>query len=156
MKLQIPAQKNLSLVMEILCTVFQILGTLLVLTLPWTLNYYLMFKNTYVLGDVYYSMLVLLFLSGVCAFAILGQAKKILHNINTKNPFTFDTANRIKYISFWCLPIAFAYLVAIYFIPSAFVILVGLTFLFLSACIFIIGQLFYQAVDYKQENDLTI
>ncbi|MDF2989225.1 MAG: hypothetical protein K0R50_4735 [Eubacterium sp.] len=156
MKLQIPGQKNLSHVMEILCTVFQILGTLMVVTLPWTLNYYLMFKNTYVLGDVYYSMLVLLFLSGVCAFAILGQAKKILHNINTKNPFTFDTANRIKYISFWCLPIAFAYMVAIYFIPSAFVLLVGLTFLFLAACIFIIAQLFYQAVNYKQENDLTI
>ncbi len=156
MKLQIPGQKNLSYVMEILCTVFQILGTLMVVTLPWTLNYYLMFKNTYVLGDVYYSMLVLLFLSGVCAFAILGQAKKVLHNINTKNPFTFDTANRIKYISFWCLPIAFAYMVAIYFIPSAFVLLVGLTFFFLSACIFIIAQLFYQAVNYKQENDLTI
>lgn len=156
MKLQIPGQKNLSYVMEILCTVFQILGTLMVITLPWTLNYYLVFKNTYVLGDVYYSMLVLLFLSGVCAFAILGQAKKVLHNINTKNPFTFDTANRIKYISFWCLPIAFAYMVAIYFIPSAFVLLVGLTFFFLSACIFIIAQLFYQAVNYKQENDLTI
>ncbi len=156
MKLQIPGQKNLSYVMEILCTVFQILGTLMVVTLPWTLNYYLMFKNTYVLGDVYYSMLVLLFLSGVCAFAILGQAKKVLHNINTKNPFTFDTANRIKYISFWCLPIAFAYMAAIYFIPSAFVLLVGLTFFFLSACIFIIAQLFYQAVNYKQENDLTI
>jgi len=101
-------------------------------------------------------MLMLLFCSGVCAFLILHQSKKILHSINTKNPFTMDTANRIKYISYWCLPIAFIYLVAIIFIPSAFVLLVGLTFLFLAACIFIIAELFYQAVNYKQENDLTI
>ncbi len=156
MKLQLPGQKNLSYIVEVMCTVFQVMGVILVGSLPWTLNNYLLFKNSYVSGNVYYSMLVLLLISGVCAFCILGQSKKILRNINKKDPFTLDTANRIKYISYWCLPIAFAYLVAIYFIPSAFVLLVGLTFLFLSACIFIIARLFYQAVSYKQENDLTI
>ncbi len=156
MKLQLPGQKNLSRIVEILCTVFQVMGVIIVLSLPWTLNNYLLFKNSYVSGNVYYSMLVLLVISGICAFCILSQAKKILRNINKKDPFTFDTANRMKYISYWCLPIAFAYVVAIYFIPSVFVILVGLTFFFLSACIFIIAQLFYQAVNYKQENDLTI
>ncbi len=156
MNLQILENKSLSQVMEHLCTIFQILGTLLVLSLPWTLNYYLVFKNSYASKNIYNSMMILLICSGICAFAILFQSKKILHSINTKNPFTFDTANRIKYISYWCLPIAFAYLIAIFFIPSAFVLLVGLTFLFLSACIFIIAKLFYQAVNYKQENDLTI
>ena len=156
MKLKLPGQKNLSQVVEILCTVFQVMGVILILSLPWTLNNYLLFKNSYVPKDVYYSMLVLLVISGICAFCILGQAKKILHNINKKDPFTFETANRIKYISYWCLPIAFAYIIAIYFIPSVFVILVGLTFLYLPVCIFIIAQLFYQAVRYKQENDLTI
>jgi len=156
MNLQILGQKGLSRIMEVLCTVFQVLGTILVFSLPWTINYYLLYKHSYVESDVYYSMLMLLFCSGVCAFLILHQSKKILHSINTKNPFTMDTANRIKYISYWCLPIAFIYLVAIIFIPSAFVLLVGLTFLFLAACIFIIAELFYQAVNYKQENDLTI
>lgn len=147
---------KLSRFMEIMCSVFQVLGSLIILSLPWTVNYYLHFMNNYVPKDMYYSMLVLLFISGICAFCILGQAKRILHNINQKNPFTPDTANRIKNISYWCLPIAFAYLIAIFFLPSALLILVGLTFLFLSACIFIIAQLFYQAVNYKQENDLTI
>ncbi len=156
MNLQVLGQKSLSHVMEILCTFFQVVGTILVISLPWTINYYLLYKHSFVESDVYYSMIILLFCSGVCAFSILHQAKKVLHSINTKNPFTFDTANRIKYISYWCLPIAFIYLVAIFFIPSAFVLLVGLTFLFLAACIFIIAELFYQAVNYKQENDLTI
>lgn len=156
MKLQILGKKGLSHFMEIMCTVFQILGVILIFSLPWTLNFYLFYKHSYVYSDIYNSMMILLFCSGVCAFAILGQAKKILHNINAKNPFTIDTANRIKYISYWCLPIAFVYFIAILFIPSAFVLLVGLTFLFLAACIFIIAELFYQAVIYKQENDLTI
>ncbi len=156
MKPKLPVQKNLSNIMEVLCSVFQIMGVLLVASLPWSLNNYLLFKNSYVPKNVYVSMLVLLIISSICAFCILGQAKKVLRNINNKNPFTYDTANRIKYISYWCLPIAAAYIVAIYFIPSAFVILVGLTFLFLSACILIIARLFYQAVSYKEENDLTI
>lgn len=156
MDFQILGHKGLSRIMEVSCTVFQVLGTILVLSLPWTINYYLLYKHSVVEEHIYYSMIILLFISGVCGFSILQHAKKILHNINAKNPFTLDTANRIKYISYWCLPIAFIYLVAIFFIPSAFVLLVGLTFLFLSACILIIAELFYQAVNYKQENDLTI
>jgi len=156
MNLQILGQKGLSRLMEVLCTVFQVLGVITIFSLPWALNFYLMYMHSYVQYELYYSMMILLVCSGVCAFCILAHAKKILHNINTKNPFTMDTANRIKYISYWCLPIAFSYLVAIIFISSAFVLLVGLTFLFLAACIFIIAELFYQAVNYKQENDLTI
>ena len=156
MNFQILGFKGLSRVMEISCTIFQIIGTIFVLSLPWTLNYYLLYKQSLVEDNIYYSMIILLFISGVCGFSILHHAKKVLHNINVKNPFTLDTANRIKYISYWCLPLAFIYLLAIVFIPSAFVLLVGLTFLFLAACIFIIAKLFYQAVNYKQENDLTI
>ena len=156
MNFQILGYKGLSRVMEVSCTIFQVLGTIFVLSLPWTLNYYLLYKHSLVEENIYYSMNILLFISGVCGFSILHHAKKVLHNINIKNPFSLDTANRIKYISYWCLPVAFIYLLAIVFIPSAFVLLVGLTFLFLAACIFIIAELFYQAVNYKQENDLTI
>ncbi|AEY68121.1 DUF2975 domain-containing protein [Clostridium sp. BNL1100] len=153
---QILGKRGLSQLMEVLCTVFQVFGVILIASLPWTLNYYLLLKNTTVEPRIYYSMMVLLVISGICAFTILIQAKKVLHNINSKSPFTFDTANRIKYISYLCLPVALAYIIGIFFIPSVFVILVGLTFLFLAACIFIIAELFYQAVKYKQENDLTI
>jgi len=156
MNFKILGNKSLSQVMEISCTVFQILGTILVISLPWTINYYLILKNNNVQSDLYYSLIAILFCSGVCGFAILQQAKKVLHNINARNPFTLDTAKRIKYISYWCLPVAFTYFVAVFFIPSAFAILVSLTFLFLAACIAIIAELFYQAVSYKQENDLTI
>jgi hypothetical protein len=156
MNFNILGNKSLSHVMEISCTVFQILGTALVISLPWTINYYLIFKNNNVQQDLYYSLIIILFCSGVCGFTILHHAKKVLHNINTRNPFTLDTARRIKYISYWCLPVALIYLLAVFFVPSAFAILVSLTFLFLSACIFIIAELFYQAVNYKQENDLTI
>lgn len=156
MSFKIHGNKSLSEIMEISCTFFQILGTLLVISLPWTINYYLIFKHNTVHSVLYYSLMIILFCSGVCGFAILQQAKKVLHNINSRSPFTLDTARRIKYISYWCLPVALIYFIAVFFIPSAFAILVSLTFLFLAACIAIIAELFYQAVSYKQENDLTI
>jgi uncharacterized membrane protein YfcA len=156
MNFNILGNKGLSHIMEISCTVFQALGTLLVISLPWTINYYLILKNNNVQPELYYSLIIILFCSGICGFCILHHLKKVLHNVNSKNPFTYDTARRIKFISYWCLPVALIYLIAVFFIPSAFAILVSLTFLFLSACIFIIAELFYQAINYKQENDLTI
>jgi hypothetical protein len=60
MNLQILGKKGLSHVMEILCTFFQVLGTILVISLPWTINYYLLYKHSFVESNVYYSMVILL------------------------------------------------------------------------------------------------
>ena len=70
MKVQLPGQKNLSRIVEVLCTVFQVMGVIIVLSLPWTLNNYLLFKNSYVSGNVYYSMLILLVISGLFVFSV--------------------------------------------------------------------------------------
>lgn len=157
----LPEVKTLGRIMEALCAVCMAVGGAIVLTLPWSLRWYLdtRYGAHYTEGDgarLYGSMLLLLALSGVCAFCCLYHGRRILHNIAAQDPFTPDTSRRLLHIAAWCLPIGLAYLFGVALIPSAFVVMVGLAFLFLSVMMLILAGLFAQAADYKRENDLTI
>lgn len=148
--------KNLGRALEMLCAVCMAAGAAVVATLPWSLRWYLTHYHASLPEGVYPSMLTLLAISGVCAFIILGYGRRILHDISLGDPFTPRTARRFKAIAAWCLPIAGAYLGGVFFLPSAFVVMVGLAFAFLAVLLFLLAELFAQAARFKQENDLTI
>lgn len=148
--------RGLSHLMEVFCLIFMAAGTVVILTLPWWLKWYLLHRRLEAEGKLYYSMLVLLAVSGICAFIILGYGRAILHDITLGDPFTKKTALRLRAIAQWCLPIGLVYLAGVVMVPSAFVVLVGLAFLFLSMLMMILAELFHQAALYKQDNDLTI
>lgn len=143
--------------MEGLCIFCIGLGAAVILFLPWLLKEYLLFSYGRLLpGRQYGCMLALLYLSGACALIILCHGRKILHDIVGGNPFTFSTARRVRAISFWCAPIGLGYLLGTLLLPSVFVVLVGLAFTFAAILVLILSELFLQAAQYKQENDLTI
>lgn len=148
--------RTLSRLMEWLCTACLLLGAAVILSLPWLLNIYLRLHSEAIAGQTYACMLALLYLSGVCAFIILLYGRRILHDIAHSDPFTFQTARRMRAIAAWCAPIGVGYLIAIPLLPSVFILLVGLAFCFLPVVVLICSELFWQAAQYKQENDLTI
>lgn len=148
--------KQLGRALEMLCVVCMAAGAVVVATLPWSLRWYLARYHASLSGRVYTSMLTLLAISGVSAFIILGYGRGILHDISLGDPFTLRTARRFRAVAAWCLPIAGAYLGGVFFLPSAFVVMVGLAFAFLAVLLFLLAELFAQAARYKQENDLTI
>lgn len=147
---------GLSHFLELSCRLFAILGVGVVCGLPWLLKAYLSYKGMPGGGRLYWSMLLILYVSGVCAVVILSYGAEILRRIYQQDPFTVDNARRIRRIGQWCLPVAAVYLLGTLLIPSALVLLVGLAFSFLGLLITVLCELFYQAVRYKQENDLTI
>lgn len=149
--------RTLSRMMEGLCVFCMALGAAVVLSLPWSLRWYLLHAYGYMLVRHQYAcMLALLYLSGICALIILCHGRKILHDIVNGNPFTFLTARRVRAIAFWCAPIGLGYLLGTAVLPSVFVVLVGLAFSFAAVLVLILSELFLQAAQYKQENDLTI
>ncbi|MCI8622226.1 MAG: DUF2975 domain-containing protein [Provencibacterium sp.] len=149
--------KVLSRMMEGLCTACMALGAAVIVSLPWTLRWYLRYYYGHSApGRQYAFMLGLLYLSGICAFIILGYGRRILRDIVNGNPFTFSTARRIRAIAGWCAPIGLGYLLGTLALPSVFVVLVGLAFSFAAVLVLILSELFRQAAGYKQENDLTI
>lgn len=149
--------RTLSRMMEGLCILCIGLGAAVMLSLPRLLRWYLLFSYGHILPARQYGcMLALLYLSGSCALMILCYGRKILHDIVGGNPFTFLTARRVRAIAFWCAPIGLGYLLGTLMLPSVFVVLVGLAFSFAAVLVLILSELFWQAAQYKQENDLTI
>lgn len=148
--------RTLSRLMEGLCTGLLVLGGAVILLLPWLLKGYLRYHSEGMGGRIYACMLALLYLSGVCAFIILLYGRRILHDIAHSDPFTLQTARRMRAIAAWCAPIGVGYLIAIPLLPSVLILLVGLAFCFLPVVMLICAELFWQAAQYKQENDLTI
>lgn len=155
MPMKILGEGSLCRLMERLCGLLMIAGGLFLTGLPWILRFYFHLKGH--AGTVLYvTMLVVLYVSGICGMLILWQGKQILCNINASDPFTSDTAQRMRRIALLCLPVAIVYLLATILMPSMLVVLVGIVFLFLAALSAIMTEVFLQAVRFKQENDLTI
>ena len=155
MLLKILGEGSLCRLMERLCRLLMIAGGLFLVGLPWILRFYFNFKG-HAGMTLYVTMLVVLYVSGLCGMLILWQGKQILRNINASDPFTGDTAQRMRRIALLCLPVAAVYLLATILMPSMLVVLVGIVFLFLAALAAILAEVFLQAARFKQENDLTI
>lgn len=142
--------------LELALLVLFFIGILAVLTLPLWVKWYVEFHYGTFTLPLYIKMLVILYISGILAVASVWECHAILHNINLGKPFIMDNAKRLRRIA-WCfLPIALTYFISMFLIPSPFVLLVGAAFAFGCAILFLLSELFRQAVQYKEENDLTI
>ena len=126
------------------------------IALPWLLDLFLeLSPYNYLNADRTY-MLILSYLSGACAAVILFFAIKIFSQINQKTPFTNETVRYIKAIGCVCIAITAIYTAAVFFLQSILIFGIILAFAFISALIFVIADLFKKAVEYKEENELTV
>lgn len=142
--------------LEIALLILFFIGILAVFTLPVWVKWYIGFRYGAFSQPLYIKMLVILYISGILAVVSVWESRAILHNVNLGKPFIMDNAKRLRRIA-WCfLPIALTYFVSIFLIPSPFVLLVGAAFAFGCAVLFLLSELFRQAVQYKEENDLTV
>lgn len=142
--------------LEIALLILFFIGILAVLTLPFWVRWYIGFNYGTFSQPLYLKMLIILYISGILAVISVWECRGILHNVNQGCPFIMDNAKRLRRIA-WCFfPIAVIYFISIFLIPSPFVLLVGAAFAFGCAILFLLSELFRQAVQYKEENDLTI
>lgn len=139
-------------------TIAMTVGTIIVLTLPivlsWVLHYYETdgsFDKNY-----YYTCLCFLYPSGILGLAILYHSRKLLVKVNEDEPFIFENANRIKYMARLSAVLCCIYAVAMFFIHSFFTVILFIVFGLIALFLSVLGELFYEAVEYKNDNDFTI
>jgi hypothetical protein len=104
----------------------------------------------------YWACVVLLTLSGVCSLNILWQLIKLLKTVNNKNPFVRENAMRLNRVAASAFVISGLFLALMYFRISVFVFGIGYVFLIAGFFCLVLSGLFKKAVDYKDENDLTV
>ena len=129
-------------------------GTLILITLPFLLNYYLQLFN--LPTDIYPPTLTLLYVSGIPALIIIYQFIKLFESVKDANPFVTKNSNYLKTSSFCSLIIAIEYFISIFIFKSVFTIIIMMIFIIAWIGLYILSELFKQAINYKEENDLTI
>lgn len=148
-------QKGLSgMVKHVLDLIF-IGGIGILLSLPIALQWYLglMYTRT---SENYNFLLVFLFVTGIFALVVVNEIRKLLKNLNMRNPFIMNNVKSLNRIAISCLIIAACYVIKIIFYNSFLTIIVTMVFIITGLFSIILAEVFRQAIVVKEENDLTI
>ena len=130
-------------------------GIGVLLSLPIALKWYigLMYTRT---SENYDFLLGFLFITGILALVVVNEIRRLLRNINMRNPFIRDNVKSLNRIAVSCLLIAACYVVKIVFYNSFLTIIITMVFIITGFFSIILAEVFQQAVIVKEENDLTI
>ena len=151
--MKVTGKNSLSNFIEICLKIVLALGIIIYITLPFLLNMYVELFNP-VLN--YTAALIILYVSGIPALIIVYKFIKIFKTLKLDNPFTIENVKHLKVISICSLIISIEYIVGIFFIVSIFEIILIAVFIIVWLGAYILAELLRKAIEYKEENDLTI
>lgn len=157
-------EKGLSGIVKRFLDLVFIGGIAIIITLPISLKWYLNLLLTGI-GEGYFMtgrserynfLLVFLFITGFLALIIVNEIRRIFKTLNRKNPFLMDNALSLKRIAICSFLISLAYVVKIIFYNSFLTVILAMVFVIAGFFSIILAEVFRQAAEVKQENDLTI
>lgn len=148
-------EKGLSgLVKRILDFVF--LGGLgILITLPYGLKWYMntLYQTS---SENYYFLLGFLYITGIVCLGLVNEIRKIFKTLNRRNPFMMDNVKSFKRVGWACFIIAAAYILKIFFYNSVLTAIITMVFIIAGLFAIVLAEVFRQAIEVKEENDLTI
>ena len=129
-------------------------GIVVIATLPQSIRVYGRDNNYF--AENYYSLCLLLFLSGIFAVLILQQLRKMFRSVLNDDCFIRENVVSLEKMSIYSFFIAVitACRIFLYLTPAVFIVIL----VFVIAGLFskVLAGVFDKAVTYKLENDLTI
>lgn len=148
-------EKGLSgIVKRILDLVF--LGGLgIIITLPYTLKWYMnaIYRTN---NENYYFLLAFLYISGIVCLGLVNEIRKIFKTLNRRNPFIMENVKSLNRSGVACFIISAAYIVKIFFYNSVLTAIITMVFIICGLFSVVLAEVFRQAIEVKEENDLTI
>lgn len=148
-------EKGLSGIVRRLLEIIMLGGAAIIIGLPIILKWYLglLYAGT---SEIYWFLLPFLYVTGLLAFVILIQIRKVFKTLSRKNPFMMDNVKSFKWIAKASFAIAILYVVKIIFFNSFLTMILSMVFVIAGLFSVVIAEVFHQAVIVKEENDLTI
>lgn len=129
-------------------------GIFVTATLPFSIRFYGKYNSYF--RDNFYSLLVVLFLSGIFAVLIIHELRKMFLSVIHDNCFIRENVNSLDKMSIYsfCIALITACRLFIYITPAVFIVIL----VFVIAGLFskVLARIFDKAVTYKLDNDLTI
>ena len=145
---------KLTLFTKFLLDVMFYAGIVVTLTLPLSIKFYGRY-NAY-FADNYYSLCVILFLSGIFAILIIRQLRKMFSTVIADDCFIRENVTSLERMSIYSFFIAVITACRLFIYLSPSVLIVILVFVIAGLFSKVLAGVFDKAVTYKQENDLTI
>ena len=148
-------QKKLGGFLEFALIFAMLLAAVLMATLPWSIPD----VTQHVPGEperLFEKYLAVLLVSGLMAELMLWQGLRIMRNINREKAFSADTVRRLCIVGWEALVLAAFYFVMVFFVHKFFMVAVFVAFTIIGLLLFVMSQLFAEAVRYKTENDMTV
>ncbi|MBQ3069507.1 MAG: DUF2975 domain-containing protein [Clostridia bacterium] len=153
--MKLVGKKRLSGVLEMAVWVLMLATVIIIVALPWIIDWMMQFNQNEDFWRPRY--LVTLMVSSGFALLLQWELRGILRNANRGTIFSDNTVRRLRTMGVESLLLAAFYAVMLFCGMTKFsVALILLIFLLTGLLLLIFGELFLQAIEYKQENDMTI
>lgn len=151
--MNIKGNNSISKFVKIALKILFCFGIVVILFLPIVVKEY-----TKILGieQNYIWVLIIMYISGIPAEILIYQFIKLFESLQKEKPFVRENVKHLKISSVVSLIIAIEYLLAITIFKSIFTIIICGVFLIAWLGLYILAELFQEAIQYKEENDLTI
>ena len=151
--MKVTGKNSLSNFIAICLKIIFVVGIIIYITLPFLLNMYVELFNPVL---KYIPALIILYASGIPALIIVYKFIKIFNTLKQDNPFIIENVKHLKVISICSLIISIEYIIGMFFIVSIFEIILIAVFIIVWLGGYILSELLRKAIEYKEENDLTI
>ncbi len=130
-------------------------GILVVITLPLTIRLAGQYYSAEI-GRQYWIMLIIFGLAGICGLVIVFQLRKMIRTVIQKNCFVDNNTKSLRVMGKVSFLIVLLFVVKCVLLPTPATFIIVLTFFIAGLFSHVLSLVFAEAVNYKEENDLTI
>lgn len=154
-----PTFKHLTLALNLFMIFLMLFALAVMIMLPTIARWYISMEFTtysFETKELFYYILIILYISGACAIVILNELRKIFKTCTLANPFIRANVTSLKRIGIMSFIITFIFLTKIFIMNSFLTMIVVFVFIIASLFCHVIAEVFEKAITYKEETDLTI
>lgn len=140
---------------KIILNIMFFTGILIILTLPVTLKCAGEYYSNQIM-EHYYGFLIIFSSAGILAIMIIDQLRKMMNTVIKENCFVYENVKSLEIMAVLSLIISILFIVKCFFAPTPATVIIVIVFFIAALFSRVLAHVFYQAVTYKEENDLTI
>lgn len=129
-------------------------GILVTLTLPWSIKWAGQYLDR--LAENYGEIVTIYFVLGILALAIIWELRKMFRTVLARNCFVRENVASLKHMSYYSGLIVLMSIVRTIVYTTIAMLVIILVFVIAGLFCQVLAQIFDEAVNYKEENDLTI
>ena len=129
-------------------------GILVTLTLPWSIKW--AGKYLEQLAENYGEIVTIYFVLGILGLAIIWELRKMFKTVLARNCFVRANVASLKHMSYYSGLIVLMSIVRTIVYTTIAMLVIILVFVIAGLFCQVLAQIFDEAINYKEENDLTI